>query len=152
MIESPARAGSVENEDLRALRPLRARPNPVVPRTMARRFHAPYLSEPVSSLAGWARNLAVFAVIAVVVSIIVVRFDFLEMKPALMTFFGALGLAVLSILVGLAAFAAIWHNGSRGMSRVLLALDLDARGGRKLESVPAAITNEVLAKLAPLFD
>ena len=32
------------------------------------------------------------------------------------------------------------------------ALDLDALGGQKLESVPAAIIDEVLAKLAPLFD
>jgi mRNA interferase ChpB len=32
------------------------------------------------------------------------------------------------------------------------ALDLDARGGRKLESVPEAIVEEVLAKLTPLFD
>jgi mRNA-degrading endonuclease toxin of MazEF toxin-antitoxin module len=32
------------------------------------------------------------------------------------------------------------------------ALDLGARGGRRLESVPAAIMDEVLAKLAPLFD
>jgi mRNA-degrading endonuclease toxin of MazEF toxin-antitoxin module len=32
------------------------------------------------------------------------------------------------------------------------ALDLDARAARKLESVPAAIIDEVLAKLAPLFD
>jgi uncharacterized protein (DUF1499 family) len=48
------------------------------------------------------------------------------MKPALATFFGALGLAALSILVGLAAFAAIWQNGSRGMSRILLALLIDA--------------------------
>ena len=32
------------------------------------------------------------------------------------------------------------------------ALDLDARGGRKLESVPEVIIDEVLAKLAPLFD
>jgi len=31
-------------------------------------------------------------------------------------------------------------------------LDLDARGGRKLESVPAAIIDEVLAKLIPLFE
>jgi uncharacterized protein (DUF1499 family) len=100
---------------------LRVRPNPVVPLPMARRFHAPYLSEPVSSLASWARNLAVFSVVAVLVSILVLRFDFLEMKPALMTFFGALGLAVLSILVGLAAFVAIWRNGSRGMGRILLA-------------------------------
>jgi hypothetical protein len=93
---------------------------------MARRFSAPYQSEPVSSLATWARNLALFSLIAVVVSILIVRFGFLEMKPALATFFGALALAGLSILVGLAAFAAIWQNGSRGMGRILLALLIDA--------------------------
>jgi hypothetical protein len=93
---------------------------------MARRFSAPYQSEPVSSLALWARNLAVFSVVAVVVSIMIVRFGFLEMKPALATFFGALALAGLSILVGFAAFVAIWQNGSRGMSRILLALLIDA--------------------------
>src|ERR1700688_1103772 len=93
---------------------------------MARRFSAPYQSEPVSSLATWARNLAIFSWVAVVVSIIIVRFGFLEMKPALATFFGALACAGLSILVGLAAFAAIWQNGSRGMSRILLALLIDA--------------------------
>jgi hypothetical protein len=93
---------------------------------MARRFSAPYQSEPVSSLASWARNLAVFSVVAVVVSIVIVRFGFLEIKPALATFFGALACAGLSILVGLAAFVAIWQNGSRGMSRVLLALLIDA--------------------------
>jgi hypothetical protein len=38
------------------------------------------------------------------------------------TFFGALGCAALSILISLAAFAAIWQNGSRGMGRILLAL------------------------------
>jgi mRNA-degrading endonuclease toxin of MazEF toxin-antitoxin module len=32
------------------------------------------------------------------------------------------------------------------------ALDLDARGGRKLESVSAEVIEEVLAKLAPVFD
>jgi mRNA-degrading endonuclease toxin of MazEF toxin-antitoxin module len=32
------------------------------------------------------------------------------------------------------------------------AVDLGARDGRRLESVPAAIMDEVLAKLAPLFD
>ncbi|MBA2400935.1 MAG: DUF1499 domain-containing protein [Bradyrhizobium sp.] len=93
---------------------------------MARRFSAPYQSEPVSSLATWARNLALFSLIAVVVSILIVRFGFLEMKPALATFFGALALAGLSILVGLAAFAAIWQNGSRGMGRIVLALLIDA--------------------------
>ncbi|MDN5004391.1 DUF1499 domain-containing protein [Bradyrhizobium sp. GCM10027634] len=92
---------------------------------MARRFSAPYQSEPVSSLATWARNLAVFAVVTVVVSIIIVRFDFLEMKPALATFFGGLAIAGLSILFGLAGFAAIWQNGSRGMARILLAFLID---------------------------
>lgn len=92
---------------------------------MARRFSAPYQSDPVSSLATWARNLAVFAVVAVVVSIIIVRFDFLEMKPALATFFGGLAIAALSILFGLAGFAAIWQNGSRGMARILLAFLID---------------------------
>ena len=93
---------------------------------MARRFSAPYQTEPVSSLANWARNLAVFAVVAVVVSVIIVRFGFLEIKPALATFFGGLAIAGLSILVGLAGFAAIWQNGSRGMARILLAFLIDA--------------------------
>src|SRR5947207_7893484 len=92
---------------------------------MARRFSAPYQSEPVSSLASWARNLAVFSVVAVLVSIMIVRFGFLEMKPALATFFGALACAGLSMLVGLAAFVAIWQNGSRGMSRILLPFLID---------------------------
>src|SRR5438128_1582797 len=92
---------------------------------MARRFSRPYQSEPVSSPATWSRNLAISAVVAVLVSILIVRFGFLEMKPALATFFGALGCAALSILVSLAAFAAIWQNGSRGMSRILLALLID---------------------------
>ena len=92
---------------------------------MARRFSAPYQSEPVSSLASWARNLAVFAVVAVLVSIIIVRFDFLEPKPALATFFGGLAISGLSILFGLAGFAAIWQNGSRGMARILLAFLID---------------------------
>src|SRR5207248_7610010 len=93
---------------------------------MARRFSAPYQSEPVSSLANWSRNLAIFSIVAVVVSIIIVRFGFLEMKPAITTFFGALACAGLSILIGLGAFVAIWRNGTRGMSRILLALLVDA--------------------------
>jgi uncharacterized protein (DUF1499 family) len=79
----------------------------------------------VSSLATWARRLAIFAAVAAVVSIVIVRFGFLEVRPALATFFGALACAGLSILVGLAAFVAIWQNGSRGMSRILLAMLID---------------------------
>ena len=93
---------------------------------MARRFSAPYLSEPVSGLASWSRNLAVFAVVAVLVSIVIVRFGFLEIKPALATFFGALAIAGVSFLIGLAGAAAIWQSGARGMSRILLAFLINA--------------------------
>jgi len=93
---------------------------------MARRFSAPYQMEPVSRLASWARYLAVFAAIAAVVSTLLVRFDLLEVRPAIVTFFGALALAGLSILLALAGFASIWQNGSRGMARILLALLIDA--------------------------
>src|SRR5213079_1694194 len=95
--------------------------NPRQNTRMARKFSAPYQTEPVSSLASWARRLAVFSMVATVVSIIIVRFGFLEMKPALATFFGALACAGLSILLAFAGFAAIWQNGTRGMSRILLA-------------------------------
>jgi uncharacterized protein (DUF1499 family) len=93
---------------------------------MARRFSAPYQTEPVSALATWSRNLAVFGVVAVLVSVLIVRFGFLEMKPAMATFFGGLAIAGLSILLGLGAFASIWQNGSRGMGRILLALMINA--------------------------
>lgn len=82
--------------------------------------------EPISALASWSRRLAVFSLIASIVSVIIVRFGFLDFKPALASFFGALACAGLSILVGFAAFAAIWQNGSRGMSRVLLAFLINA--------------------------
>ena len=93
---------------------------------MPRRFSSAYASEPVSGLASWARRLALFALVATVTSIAIVRFGFLEVKPALTTFFGALGIAGLSVLIAFAGFAAIWQNGSRGMSRILFALMLDA--------------------------
>jgi len=114
---------------------------------MARRFSAPYLSEPVSSLATWTRNLAVFAVVAVVVSILILRFGFLEMKPALATFFGALACAGLSILIGFAAFAAIWQNGTRGMSRILIAFVIDAA----VLAYPAYLALQY-RKLPPIHD
>jgi len=93
---------------------------------MARRFSASYQSEPISRLALWARRLAVFSAIATLASLGIVRFGFLEMKPAMATFFAALGLAGLSILVALAGFVAIWQTGARGMGAILVALLLDA--------------------------
>src|ERR1700759_4838696 len=114
---------------------------------MARRFSAPYQSEPVSSLASWARNLAVFSAVAVMVSILIVRFGFLEMKPALATFFGALTCAGLSILVSFAAFAAIWQNGSGGMIVILLALLINA----VVLAYPAYLAGQY-RKLPPIYD
>src|SRR6201986_1187765 len=93
---------------------------------MARRVSAPYLSEPVSGLASWSRTLAVFGVVVVLVSIIIVRFGFLEIKPALATFFGALACAGLSIVVGLIGAASIWPSGAGGVSRILVAFLIDA--------------------------
>jgi uncharacterized protein (DUF1499 family) len=92
---------------------------------MARRFSVAYQMEPISSLASLARRLAVFSLVATLVSVLVVRFGFLDFRPALTTFFGALACAGLSILLSFAAFAAIWQNGSRGMTRILFALLLD---------------------------
>lgn len=89
---------------------------------MARRFRAAYQSEPYSSLATWARRLAVFAAVVAIVSTMIVRFGFLEIRPALATFAGALFCAVLAILVALAAFAAIWQTGARGLGRIVAAL------------------------------
>lgn len=93
---------------------------------MARRIAAAYQMEPISALASWSRRLAVFSLVSSIVAVVIVRFGVLDFKPALTTFFGALALAGVSILVGLAAFAAIWQNGSRGMSRILLAFLIDA--------------------------
>ena len=93
---------------------------------MARRIAAAYHMDPTSGLALTTRRLAVFSLVAPIVSVAIVRFGFLDFKPALATFFGALALAGLSILVGFAAFAAIWQDGSRGMSIILLAFLIDA--------------------------
>lgn len=92
---------------------------------MARRFASAYQSEPMSALATWGRRLAIFALLATVLSVAVIRFGFLEFKPALATFFGALACAALSILICFAAFIAIWQNGSRGLGRILAALLID---------------------------
>lgn len=93
---------------------------------MARRLAAPYHAEPRSSLAIWSRHLALFALVATLFSIVVVRFGFLEFRPAVMTFAGALACAVLSILVAIAGFIAIWRSGDRGLGAIALALLISA--------------------------
>jgi uncharacterized protein (DUF1499 family) len=93
---------------------------------MARRLSAFYKAEPISRLAAWSRHVALFALVATVISIIIVRFGIFEIRPALATFLGALACAAFSILLALAAFAAIWRSGSRGFGHIFVALLIDA--------------------------
>src|SRR6187549_1819594 len=93
---------------------------------MARRLATPYHADPRSALALWSRHLALFALLATIFSVIVVRFGFLELRPAVMTFAGALALAGLSILFAVFAFIAIWRNGTRGFGAIALALFINA--------------------------
>src|SRR5882672_9586394 len=81
-----------------------------------------FSDEPISRLAIWARRLGVFALVASVLSIIVVRSGLLEIVPALATFGGALVLAVLAIALAFAAFVVIWREGRDGLGMAVSAL------------------------------
>jgi uncharacterized protein (DUF1499 family) len=86
---------------------------------MARRYIA---EEPTSQLAVWARRMALFALVATVLTIIMVRSGLLEIWPALTTFFGALAISVVALLMALAAFVVIWKDGLAGMGYALTAM------------------------------
>ena len=73
--------------------------------------------EPPSRLAFWARRLAVFSLVVVVLAVVIARADLLEIGPVLVTFGAALALAVLAILFALAAFVVLWRNGGRVLPR-----------------------------------
>ena len=49
--------------------------------------------EPMSQTALWSRRLALFALVASILSIIIVRSGLLEIRPAIATFIGALAFA-----------------------------------------------------------
>jgi uncharacterized protein (DUF1499 family) len=78
--------------------------------------------EPTSRLAVLARRLALFSLVATVLVIIIVRWGQLEIWPALVAFAGALGFAVIALLVALAAFSVIWREGLHGMGHALTAI------------------------------
>ncbi|HZS65092.1 MAG TPA: DUF1499 domain-containing protein [Xanthobacteraceae bacterium] len=80
------------------------------------------VEEPVSQLALWARRLALFSLVATVVSIIITRSGLMEIVPALATFAGALVFAVLGMLLALASLVAIWREGVDGLRSALTAL------------------------------
>lgn len=86
---------------------------------MARRRIA---EEPMSQVALWARRMALFALVASILSIMIVRSGLLEIRPAMATFVGALAFAAMAILLAFAAFIVIWRQGIDGFGSALLAL------------------------------
>jgi len=84
------------------------------------RRHA--FEEPTSRLAVLARRLALFSLAATILVIIIVRWGQLEIWPALTAFAGALGFAVIALVVALAAFVVIWREGLHGMGHALAAI------------------------------
>ena len=86
---------------------------------MARRYIA---EEPTSRLAVWARRMALFSLVAVVISVIVVRSGLVEIGPAVISFVVALAPSVLALLLAAAALAVIWIDGLRGMGRAFAAI------------------------------
>src|ERR1700754_831396 len=100
--------------------------------------------DPMARTAIWARRFALFALVASVLSIAIVRSGLLEIKPALATFAGALALAGISILLAFAAFVVIWRDGFAGLSSALLALLISTM----LLAYPAYLTYQAY-KLPP---
>ena len=80
------------------------------------------VEEPISQTAVWARRLALFALLASILSVIIVRSGLLEIRPAIATFLGALAFAAFSILLSFAAFVVIWREGTEGLGSALLAV------------------------------
>jgi hypothetical protein len=92
---------------------------------MARRYSASYQGTPVSRFAAWSRHIALFALVATIASVIIIRFGFLEFRPALTMFFAALACAGLSILLAMAGLISIWQSGARGLGYISLAVLVD---------------------------
>jgi uncharacterized protein (DUF1499 family) len=87
---------------------------------MARRYTA--VDEPMSRLAIWARRMALFSLCAVIVSVIVVRSELLDVRPAITTFVVALAPSIFALLLALGAFVVIWTDGLRGLGRAFAAI------------------------------
>ena len=88
---------------------------------MARRRLA---DEPTSRLAIWARRCAFFALVATILSVLIVRSGILELVPALATFASALVFAVIGIVLAFGAFIVIWKDGIGGMGHALAAIGI----------------------------
>ena len=87
---------------------------------MARRYAL--ADEPVSRLAIWARRTALFSLCAVIVSIIIVRSEWLDIGPAITTFVVALAPSIVALGLAVAALVVIWTDGLRGLGRAFAAM------------------------------
>src|SRR6202000_1113086 len=72
----------------------------------------------------WARRCAFFALMATVLSILIVRSGILELVPALATFAGALVIAALGIVLAFGAFIVVWKDGIKGMGHAFTAIGI----------------------------
>src|SRR5690348_17193799 len=89
--------------------------------------------EPTSKLAIWARRLALFSVVAVLIAIIIVRAGLIEALPGMAALAGALAFALFAVLLALASFVPIWRQGLRGLGYSVIAIVI----GGALISYPA---------------
>src|SRR5215472_2590034 len=78
--------------------------------------------EATSRLAIWARRVAAFAFVATCLAVIIVRSDMLEIRPALATFGGALGMAAVALFLAFAALVVIWREGLAGIGAAFAAV------------------------------
>ncbi|MEZ5855933.1 MAG: DUF1499 domain-containing protein [Hyphomicrobiaceae bacterium] len=77
-----------------------------------------------SPMASWSRNVAVFSVQVLIVAMVLHRFLSLGTPVALNLFLAALAGGVVAILLGLAAFVAIWRDGRQGAWRAAIGIGL----------------------------
>jgi uncharacterized protein (DUF1499 family) len=90
---------------------------PVRRTSLARRIQA----DPTSRLAIWARRIAGFSVVVVLLGILIVRSGIFEIIPSLAAFGASLILALIAILLACAAFVVIWREGLGGFGMALAA-------------------------------
>src|SRR5258708_21329315 len=78
--------------------------------------------EPMSKLGIWARRMALFSLCAVIVSIIIVRSEWLDIGPAITTFVVALAPSIFALVLAVGALVVIWTDGLRGLGRAFAAM------------------------------
>jgi uncharacterized protein (DUF1499 family) len=103
--------------------------------------------EPNSKLAVWSRRLALFSVVATLIAIIIVRAGLIEVLPGIATLAGALGFAVLAILLAFGSFVTIWRLGLGGLGYSVTAIFI----GAALLAYPAYLGTKAYT-LPPIHD